>query len=178
MTRAGCPGIPATSAVSMDMIPKVDLTQNNGQKVCVQRSKGVTFVKTATNMKVDGTCSKGKPCGGTGQAKGAYTMCIETSTCPVTNIAIKAAYTNTSYTLSGETENGGVYITREGGNLPLAEVLSSVSSVCKNDNDQSYYGGGSNHPLLIDSKYVQFSCEGGTDPTFVKIVRYLFISKK
>lgn len=63
MTLAGCPPVPSTPAVDMDMIPVDDTTKDNGQKVCVKRESGVTFVSTAANMKEDGTCSKGNPCG-------------------------------------------------------------------------------------------------------------------
>lgn len=168
---AGCGRIASTPAADIDTIPGSNPAAS--EIVCVQRSTGVSFIKTATKMNEDGTCATGNLCGGTGQAGGLYSMCIDGATCPVMNMVIQsAAYTNATvaYTKVGDLQTGGVYITREGGNLPLAELVSSVDQVCKNDNDQSYYGP-SNHPLLRDTSHIQYSCEGGADNTFVEIVR-------
>lgn len=177
MTLAGCPDIASTPAVDMNMIPKVEaLTKvaNNGDTVCVKREKGVSFVSTAKNMKEDGTCLKGSLCGGDGQTGGSYSMCLET-TCPVTNVKIENSNSNSSFTDAGATHLGtNLYIARTGGNLPLAELTASVSHVCKNDNNAGYFGGKSTHPLLASSDNIQFTCEGGSDNTFVKIVIFFF----
>lgn len=169
----GCGNIISTPAQKINFAPGND--PDAASIICVKRSTGTSFIKTATNMKADGTCMKGNLCGGEGQKDGLYSMCLEGDTCPITNIVIEpAAYTNATYTKVGDLQTGGVYITREGGNLPLAELLASINSVCANNNDLPYFGGSREHLLLRNKKEepdVQYECEGGTDESFVPIVR-------
>ena len=179
-TAKGCTGIGATPKFALPQIPSADGFTKTGYQVCVKREKTVSYYETSELMDTAGNCKSGNtPCGGAAGAvsSGAYTMCIPSgkiSACPLTSItAQNPGYMNASatYTDHGSIGFQKIYSTRTGNNLPIADVVTSIKHVCRNSYDVPYFGSGSGSPLLSSGDNMDYSCEGGADTTFDKIVR-------
>lgn len=169
MTRANCADIDPTPKVDLKVIPFAGATMSNGRQICVTRSTD-TFVSTAGNMDDKGACKgTATACGGTDSSEGEHIFCTTATDCPITSMKMENSNTNTSFTEVGSFGGSSrLYTTTTGGNAPIAEVLASNDKVCKNHNDESYYG--TKHLLMKSSTKTQFTCEGGADDTFVEIV--------
>jgi hypothetical protein len=99
-------------------------------------------------------------------------------------LEVSGSYTNgtdtyTSLNTLTTGTNDQLYFTRTGNNAPLAQVVSSVSHVCKFDSTVSYWGAKAESEFLKNGNAgstgeVNFSCDGGADATFEELVSSKF----
>jgi hypothetical protein len=174
MTNAGCLQKDLWPAKECDAI-STTTDSTNAKALCVERKGSVDFISMATNLGSDGQCASGFTECGESEASDPdrkNTMCVPSDLggCPVMDISGTAG-------LPEDATNGGSLtiswskVPTQTNKLPISELLISVGSVCKNDNNNAKEATNvGSYPLRVTGNNNQGSCEGGTDSTFVSFV--------
>lgn len=173
MTQAGCL---AKAEWPMKNLTGWGTTNNalNGRTICVQRKPTIDFISQATNLTSAGACATGMiECGSTAATdpERLKAMCVPASLggCPVMNIMSSGS----TPIQGGAVSQGSVNIVwskepSATGDLPISELVISVSDVCKNNNNNAKEATNLNNYILRRTGTKnQVSCEGGIDSSFI-----------